>query len=413
VGIEQTTTQGASSTPPPGAALKVVLLLTMGVGPLLSYALSATSDLLIEQIGITAARFGLLVTVLFLSATAASMVLGRLADVLSVRAQLVFNFGGTALALVIASIGPEYWTLMVAMLVVGPAQVIGNPTTNRVIYQSVPMVERPGWIGFKQSGVQISQLATGLLFPSAVLLTGWTGAAIGGAAVVLLLLWWSLRHIPEEAPTDWARLGTVIRQGLRFRRHSDPLPAAVWLFTAVAFFSGLGIQATNVYIPLFAVRELNYNLIIGGLAAGLSGVIAVVSRVVWVKLLGRKMSPGAILTMIAAGAILGMACMVTASRTDVIAFFWIGVAMHGATVLGTNVVVNAGTMRMVRPNQIGAASGTTTMGLYAGFAAGPFGMGLVVELTHSFSVGWVVVGIAYVVLLALALITLRIGGRRA
>jgi predicted MFS family arabinose efflux permease len=409
----QTRTQGASGTPSPGAALMVVLLATMGIGPLLSYGLSATSDLLIEQMGITAARFGLLITVLFLSATAASMVLGRLADVLSVRAQLVFNFGGTAIALLIASIGPEYWILMVAMLIVGPAQVIANPTTNRVIYHSVPAAKRPGWIGVKQSGVQVSQLAAGLMFPPAVLLVGWPGAAIGGAVVVLLLLWWSLRHIPEEPPTDWARLGAAIRQGLRSRRHGEPLPLAVWLFSAVAFFSGVGAQAMNVYMPLFAVRELNYSLIVGGLAAGLSGVIGVASRVGWGRLLGRGISPGAVLTMIAAGALLGMACMAAAAMTGIVAFFWIGVAMHGITVLGANVVVNAGTMRAVGVQQIGAASGTTTMGLYAGFAAGPFGMGLVVELTDGFSVGWVLVGMVYVILLALALLTLRLGERRA
>lgn len=409
--MEQTRMQGASGPPSPGAALMVVLLLTMGVGPLLNYGLSATSDLLIEQLGITAATFGLLITVLFLSAAAASMVLGRLADVLSIRAQLVFNFGGTALALLIASIGPEYWILVIAMLVVGPAQVIANPTTNRVIYQSVPVIKRPGWIGVKQSGVQVSQLAAGLLFPPVVLLAGWPSTAIGGAVVVLLLLWWSLRHIPEEPPTDWARLGTAIRPRFRVRRHGEPLPLAVWLFTAVAFFSGMGTQATNVYIPLFAVRELNYSLIVGGLAAGLSGVIGVASRVGWGKLLGRGISPGAILTMIAAGATLGMTCMVAASMTGIVAFFWIGVAIHGITVLGTNVVVNAGTMRAVGASQIGAASGATTMGMYAGFAAGPFGMGLVIELTDGFSVGWGLIGTAYVILLALALLTLRLGER--
>lgn len=103
--------------------------------------------------------------------------------------------------------------------------------------------------------------------------------------------------------------------------------------------------------------------------------------------------------------------MVAASMTGIVAFFWIGVAIHGITVLGTNVVVNAGTMRAVGASQIGAASGATTMGMYAGFAAGPFGMGLVIELTDGFSVGWGLIGTAYVILLALALLTLRLGER--
>ncbi|QCU77215.1 MFS transporter [Citricoccus sp. SGAir0253] len=400
--------------PAPGTALMVVLLLTMGVGPLLNYGLSSTSALLIDDLRITPSSFGLLITVLFLSAAAASMVLGRLADVLSIRAQLVFNFGGTALALLVSAIGPQYWILMVAMVLVGPAQVIANPTTNRVIYQAVPAAKRPGWIGIKQSGVQVSQLAAGVLFPPAVLLVGWSGAAVGAAVAVLLLLWWSLGHVPPEPPTDWGRLRTAARSALRRRRPaaSVPLPLTVWLFTAVAFVSGAGTQATNVYLPLFAVREMQYSLVVGGFAAGLSGVIGVASRVGWGRLLGRGRAPGAILVLIASGALLGMASMVGAALTGWVPLFWAGVALHGITVLGTNVVVNAGTMQAVGRGQIGAASGATTMGMYAGFAVGPFGMGLVVEFSGGFALGWILVGVAYLLLLVLALLTLR-AGRRA
>ncbi|MEW1981319.1 MFS transporter [Citricoccus sp. NPDC079358] len=395
--------------PKAGAALLTVLLIAMGVGPLLNYGLSATSDLLIQELGVSAGQFGLLVTVLFVSAAVSSMVIGRLADVLSIRSQLVFNYGGTVLALLVSSLGPQYWTLIVACVLVGPAQVIANPTTNRVIYSAVPAVKRAGWIGVKQSGVQASQLVAGLLFPAAALWAGWSGAALAAATGVLVLLWWSLRHIPPEDPTDWSAVRGVLAARFRRRRPGSTasLPVQVWLFTAVAFFSGMGTQATNVYLPLFAVRDHGYSLLIGGLAAGLSGVVGVASRIYWGRALGAGRRPGTLLLLISSGALLGMACMATSSLWNLPALFWAGVVLHGLTVLGTNVVVNAGTMQAVDATRIGAASGTTTMGMYAGFAVGPVGMGAIVELTGGFVLGWVLVGVAYAVLLGLAVAMVR------
>lgn len=384
-----------------GAALMVVLLLTMGVGPLVNYAVTATSDHLIQQLGITAGLFGLLVTCLFVSAALASMVLGRLADVLSVRDQMIFNFGGTALAIAVASVGPSYVTLLVAMILVGPAQVIANPTTNRVILHVVPELKRPNWIGVKQSGVQASQLVTGLMFPPGVLLLGWTWTCICASLLVVGLLLWSLRHVPAEEPTDWSAL----RRRLTGRAHrpASPrrgvLPGGVWILTAVAFFSGAGVQATNAYVALFAVRDFGYTMIIGGLAVGLAGVIGVLSRIAWGRALSRGSTPARMLTLIGVGASAGALSLTAAAVAGLPALFWLGVCLHGASALGTNVVVNAGVMQSVDRHLIGTATGATTMGMYAGFAAGPVGMGALIELSGGFEVGWSVVAGFYAALL--------------
>lgn len=117
--------------------------------------------------------------------------------------------------------------------------------------------------------------------------------------------------------------------------------------------------------------------------------------------------------LISLGALMGMVCMAASSVWDLPALFWAGVVLHGLTVLGTNVVVNAGTMQTVDATRIGAATGTTTMGMYAGFAVGPVGMGAVVELTGGFVLGWVLVGVAYAVLLVLAVAMVRTGRRPA
>lgn len=391
--------------PVPSNKLLTVLLLTMGVGPLLTYGLSATSDLLIRRLDITESQFGLLATTLFICAALFSLVQGRLADVLSIRHQLIINFGGTAVALAIAAFATEYWFLFIAMAIGGPVQVIANPTTNRVIKTLVPRNKRASWIGVKQSGVQAAQLFGGLYFPIAALWMGWRGAFIGAAVIVLLLLLASLRELPPEDPTDWTR----VRQTLSFRRnnHLDPdqvdrLPGAVWILAGVAFCGGLGMQATNVYLPLYAVRELDFSLVMGGVTAGVAGTVGVISRIYWGKLMTMGHTPAKLLLWLTTGGIVGVLLLMFAGDLQLTWMLWAGVLLYGLTVLGTNVIVNAGTMAIVNPERIGTASGITTLGMYAGFASGPFLSGLLLEQTGSFHASWIAVTTAYVVCLGLA-----------
>src|SRR5699024_6495474 len=125
------------------------------------------------------------------------------------------------------------------------AQAISNPTTNRVIIRAVPAAQRTGWIGVKQSGVQASQLFSGLFFPAVALALGWTGAALGGAVVCVLLWLVSLKYVPSpaqlaqlaqrknaeteveppEVTADTGRLSTVDAK--------DQLPSVVYFFAAI------------------------------------------------------------------------------------------------------------------------------------------------------------------------------------
>src|SRR5699024_3305535 len=130
---------------------------------------------------------GFIVTVVFAAAAVSRMWLGNLADKISVRAQMLLIFVGTAIALVVAAFAPSYWLLLVAAVLAVTAQAIANPTTTWEISRAVPDAQRTGWIGVKQSGVQASQQFSGLFFPAVALALGWTGAALGGAAVCVLL----------------------------------------------------------------------------------------------------------------------------------------------------------------------------------------------------------------------------------
>lgn len=423
--------QGDTLTKKPGAGLLFVLTCAMGVGPLMNYGLSATSPLIIEDLQISESQFGLLATIVFFTAALSAAWLGRLSDKVSAWMQMLIIFGGTALALLVMALAPNYSWLLVAVALAGPAQAISNPTTNRLIIHHVPAQKRPGWIGVKQSGVQGSQLFSGLFFPAAALYIGWQGAAGVAAAIAVGLLLWGLKLLPVE-PKPAARSRNDdggAGRGQRADREANPaarpaagpspatgtaaaagskrLPAAVWVFAAYAFLSGAGTQATNVYLPLFAQRELDYSLVLAGITAAVSGVVGVMSRIGWGRQMARGVPAFSLLFMLALGAVLGAVMLLLAGllRNDVM--LWAGVVLHGAMVLGVNVIVMAGVMKSVPAARVGAASGVASLGMYFGFALGPLTMGLLLERTGAFAGGWLFVGAGYVVCAVLALVARR------
>ncbi|OAV52034.1 MFS transporter [Enteractinococcus helveticum] len=400
--------------------LLIILLCAMGAGPLFNYGVSVSSALIIEQLGITAGQLGLIVTVVFASAAISSIWLGNLADKISARAQMAIIFTGTAVALVMAAFAHSYWLLLAAAALSGPAQAISNATTNRVIIRAVPVEKQAGWIGVKQSGVQASQLFSGLLFPAVALALGWTGAALGGALVCVLLWFASFKYVPSPAklaasnspaPVEEPPEVTVETDQVSAVNTKDKMPAIVYFFAVIAMLSGMGTQATNVYLPLFAVEELNFSLVLGGVAAAVSGIIGVVSRLAWSRQMQAGAQPSRLLIMISLGAIFGVLAFLGAAMWQQTVLVWVGAALHGMTVLGANVVINAGLLRAVPGSKIGAASGLNSMGMYAGFALGPLVMGGLQDLTHSFTAGWMFVGVSYVACGVVAVMLYRRRGR--
>ncbi|MGO1942504.1 MAG: MFS transporter [Yaniella sp.] len=401
--LDHVTTPKIPTATSASTGLLIILLCAMGAGPLFNYGISVSSALIIEDLGITAGQIGFIVTVVFAAAAVSSIWLGNLADKISVRAQMLLIFVGTAIALVVAAFAPSYWLLLVAAVLAGPAQAISNPTTNRVIIRGVPLAKRTGWIGVKQSGVQASQLFSGLFFPAVALALGWTGAALGGALVCVLLWLVSLKYVPS--PAQLARQNaqteveppevTVDTGAMSTVGAKDKLPTVVYFFAGIAMLSGMGMQATNVYLPLFAVQELNFSLVLGGVATAVSGIIGVVSRIAWSRRMQAGAEPSRLLMIISAGALLGVFAFVGAALWQQPILVWVGAALHGITVFGANVVINAGLLRVVPSHKIGAASGLNSMGMYTGFALGPLIMGLLHDLTQSFATGWLFVGLSY------------------
>ncbi|WP_144828721.1 nitrate/nitrite transporter [Kocuria rhizophila] len=191
----------------PGILL-AVLMAAMAAGPVFNYGVGALSATIVESYAITEGQYGFIITAVFAVAGLAAPLLGVLADRIDTRVQLTLIFGGVLVAFLLSATWQSYAMLLVAALIAGLAQSFSNPVTNRIVAQRVPLAQRPAWMGWKQSGVQVGLLVAGLTFPAAGAAFGWRGAALFGAllCVPLLVTGWTVvtrlqRRARESTPT--------------------------------------------------------------------------------------------------------------------------------------------------------------------------------------------------------------------
>ena len=412
----------------PGIGLLTVLLGAVAAGPILLYGLSATSDSIIAELGISEAHFGLLATTCFGAAAIGSATLGRLADRHSDLSLMAFIFVLSTLALLLVAVPDGFWMLLLAAALSGIAQSFPNGVTNRILLERVPTVRRIGWVGIKQSGVQVSQLIASLLFPVLAIGIGWRGAALTVAIIPLILLamtWRSLRTTPllPTAPstvdTDTVDNAATDTPAEAADRPAEPIPTSparhpgmVWALAVFGLINGIGVQATNVYMPLFAVREMDFSLVLGGATAALAGVIGVIARVTWARRMAKGASGLRLLLVLALIALVGAVLFLIADLAGWALLVWVAVAFHGISALGVSVVLMAALMRVIPASSMVSASGMVTAGMFFGFALGPLLMGIIVGSPGGFILGWITVGITYVLCVILAFILIRVSSRR-
>lgn len=400
---------------PAGLTLLMVMLGAVGAGPLLTYGLSATSDRIITELDIDAAQFGLIATVCFGCAALGNVVLGRFADRHGDIALMTVTFIVSALAMILVGIPGGFSILLVAAALSGLAQSFPNGVTNRILLERVPASQRISWVGIKQSGVQVSQLVASVAFPVLALWIGWRGAALAAALVPLVLMvvsWNVLRSTPllssagEQDKGDKQRSGgAASSSGVKPSRAR--YPAIVWAFAAFGLLNGIGLQATNVYMPLFAVRELDFSLVLGGATAAVAGIVGVTARVGWARVMARGASAPILLLLLALTALAGAGAFLVAQAISSAIMLWLAVVLHGISALGVSVVMMSALLANTPASSMASVSGVVTAGMFAGFTLGPVGMGALISSSGGFQLGWIVVGIVYAACVVLALLIRR------
>ena len=197
---------------------------------------------------------------------------------------------------------------------------------------------------------------------------------------------------------------------MQFPVTSARYPGMVWALAAFGLLNGVGVQATNVYMPLFSVRELGFSLVLGGITAAVAGAIGVAARVGWARQMAHGASGPRVLLLLALIAV-GGAVMSTVQGYP---------AGHGCCGLQQHCTAPrrsasrfsmSALMRSIPSASMASASGMVTARMFTGSHLLPVGMGLLVSSPGGFSLGWAAVGVIYLLCAPLAVVLMRASRR--
>lgn len=392
------TTVPARSATPGLMSLGAVLTLATGIGPLLTTGVSALGPLLSRDLNLTRVEFGSFAVVACLSAALLSTPLGWAADRLSQRTGILMLHGFGLCAMAAAALSQSMAGLWVSAVFGGAALGLANPLTNGMVALWVEPGRRGMLVGVKQTGVQLIQVFTSLAYPLAASLVSWQAGFLVGAVVTLISLWVALHYLHRRpqcaAPT----------RAFRNRPRRVKAVGLAWL-VAYAFLSGVQYQTLATYLPLFAFEGLHLRAEIAALCGVVLGVSGLVSRLVWGRLTERFKAPGVPLALIAVFSAVAVGLVAGSSLWGAQVLMWTGTALYGLSGTAAMVILLTVVMRLVPGSRAGAATGRISMGLFAGFAAGPVLFGMLADHT-GYSASWVSL-LAVSVMMILAPLGLR------
>lgn len=342
------------------------------------------------EMGFGSAALGLAVALFFVSASAASVVMGRLVERIGANRGMRLAASGSAASLVcVALFAGSWWGLVACLVLGGLSNAVAHPATHLSLARQVPP-DRQGYsFGIKQAAIPSATLLAGLAVPGLALTFGWRWAFAGGAllAVVVALLVPAGRaggagRTTGDRSSD-AATGPLVLLALGIGLGSaaaTPLGAFV-VESSVA--TGLAVGAAGLLLALGSAASIAVRVLFGLLADGMGG--------------GRLLLVGG---MLGAG-VAGFVMLATGSSALVVP----GVLLAFAAGWGWPGLFNFAVVK-TNPGAPAAATGITQTGASGGAAAGPLLFGVVVEAA-GYGTAWLLSG-----LLALAALVTILLGRR-
>jgi predicted MFS family arabinose efflux permease len=377
--------------------LSALLFSGMGISTFTAGSMGILASFIIDDLSISRARLGFALAVVNVASALLSPIAGRVTDRIGGRTALVVLFAAATITFIILGVAFAYVVLLLGALAGSFSQSSANPSTNKLIAESIPMGERGLIVGIKQSGVQAGIFLGGLTLPTLAQAVGWRGAYLVVAAGPLLLAGLTLRIVPPStAPTEASVAG---------RRAT--LPPAIWWLTGYGCLMGFSF-GVSFLVPLFTEEVIGLSPVGGGLAAATIALIAVVGRIAWSRFAERydaylsSLSVMAALATVAAGLfflagstaswLLWPACLIVALGSG----SWNSVGM-------LTLMVVAG------PESTGRASGFVLLGFLTGLGIAPPVFGALIDRTESYNTMWLLSATAAL----LALVASRVWATRS
>lgn len=367
----------APSVPATRAGFAAALLLGMTVSTFMISAFGALGPVIRTDLELSRGALGALTTVMFAVGAGLSPVAGRMADEVGGRRLLVALFVAAGIAFVAAAAAPTYPLLIVACCIFGLSLAAGNPSTNKLLVEHLPIGRQGVITGIKQSGVQVGIFAAGALLPPGALWLGWRSALLASIVLPASGLVLTRFFVPPDR----------LAPGPPRRKVASALGPVVARLAAYAFLMGMGVAGYGAYLPLYSHEVLGLPVSVAGLTVALSGLVGIGARVLWGRAAEHIVATPVALSVIAAGSIVAQVLIWGAAGAGV-GLVWAGALLTGLTAASWNAVGMLEIVRGLDPAQAGRSSGIVLLAFYGGNVISPLAFGISVDLSGGYDLGW-------------------------
>lgn len=362
--------------------LRIVALLVavMISAVYLRAGLTVLSGFIIEDFGISRSQFGWIFAVFAASGAAMSPVMGSVVDG-STRRALFAVFGFAALGTVLAGVSPGFVALIGAAAVAGVGFATGNPSTNRVVAERVPISIRGVATGLKQSGAQITLLGAGLALPTIALALNWRWAIGSGIVVPIIGSLVVLRLVERDR--------VVIPRAQRRALKPPERHTVTWL-AVTSFFMATAVASVRAFLVLYALEDVSMSASLAGFMAAVLGLGGIIGRIALTSVEHRFKSRVTLLIWIPIGGAVTIGIIAAASPENA----WllaVGAFGAGLLMLAWHAIAWLFVINTSHPRSIGRASSVMQIGTFIGFGSGPVITGYLVDATGGYSLSWIVV----------------------
>ena len=363
-------------------AVVAASMLALGIGSSLGFFPGYFVAAVRDDLGISRAQVGLLVSLHFGCTGLGSIIGARITEKIGTRTAVVADQLIVAVAAWSAALLDSYAALIGAAVFAGFGYALTNAATNEAVAAAVPENRRTLALSAKTSGVPTMALISAILVPWASDRWSWNLILMIGGTIAAVSAVIASAVIPDIR-SSWQRT----------RRQGSVLPRGFWWFAVSAFFLVGSSQ------PLFswAVPYLDEGLgtskpvagAIAGIAAGL-GAVCMSLTALRADYLGRTRR---------VPLIVGLCVVLTASLLVTMSGLTFGLAV--ATIgLFAGFIVQLAAIGIMHaavvdraPQAVARATGVTMTGYYLGALATPVSFGALVDWLGTYTWAWLVMAL--------------------
>lgn len=345
------------------AALAVTFVAQV-MGTMIMYAPAVVASAAQADLGVPASSVGVLTSICYVGATAATMISGqaisRLGPMRWSQICLLMMACGTGL---IAS--ANLLLVMAGGLILGAGYGPLTPASSAILVKRAPLRLRATILSVKQTGVPAGGALAGMIIPLLILAYGWKTAVLtlGGFCLLITALVQPTRKEFDRADFRYLPTGKQgILEPLRVLR-TDP---RLWEGALVSFiYAGMQLMFVSFFV-VYLTQHVGLTLVMAGgaMAAGMIG--SVVARLMWGVVADRWVRPRALLAWIGIGTSLATVTMALITPAwPLFSIYAVGIAM-GMTSVAWNGVFLAEIARIAPKGDIGMATSASMIFTYGG-----------------------------------------------